>query len=69
LERLLFVVVVLLLRNLWVWIHEQLLSEGPVDDLTLHSEWLRFRRMLDWIRSAVVAEFHDGSPPCLAIHA
>lgn len=67
--RLLFVVVALLLRNLWVWIHEQLLSEGPVDDLTLHPEVLRFQRMLDWIRCAVVAELHDGAPPCVVIHA
>jgi hypothetical protein len=67
--RLLFVVVALLLRNLWVWLHEQLLSEGPVDDLTLHPEMLRFQRMLDWIRCAVVAELHDGSPPCVDIHA
>lgn len=67
--RLVFVVVALLLRNLWVWIHEQLLSEGPVEDLTLHLETLRFRRMLDWIRFAVVAELHDGSPPCVVIKA
>ena len=66
--RLVFVVVALLLRNLWVWIHEQLLSEGPVEDLTLHLETLRFRRMLDWIRFAVVAELHDGSPPCVVIN-
>lgn len=66
--RLVFVVVALLLRNLWVWIHEQLLSEGPVDDLTLHLAVLRFRRMLDWIRFAVVAALHDGSPPCVVIN-
>jgi hypothetical protein len=63
--RLVFFVVALLLRNLWVWIHEQLLSHGPVDDLTVHLELLRFRRMLDWIRWEIVAAFHDGSPPCV----
>lgn len=67
--RLVFLLVALLLRNLWVWIHEQLLSEGPIDSLTLHLETLRFRRMLDWIRFAVVAEFHDGSTPCVEIGA
>lgn len=67
--RLVFLVVALLLRNLWVWIHEQLLSEGPVDDLTIDLEKLRFRRMLDWIRLAVIAAFHDGSPPCIQIDA
>ena len=65
--RLLYIVVALLLRNLWVWIHEQLLSEGRVEDLTVHLELLRFRRMLDWIRWEVVAAFHDGSPPCVVI--
>jgi hypothetical protein len=30
---------------------------------------LRFRRMLDWIRFSVVAELHDGSPPCVEISA
>jgi len=67
--RLVFLVVALLLRNLWVWIHEQLLSEGSVENLTLNLEKLRFRRLLDWIRNAVVAEFHDGSPPCVEIGA
>lgn len=67
--RLVFMVVALLLRNLWVWIHEQLLSEGPIDDLTTHLEKLRFRRMLDWIRFAIIDAFHDGSPPCVQIDA
>jgi hypothetical protein len=67
--RLLFFVVALLLRNLWVWIHEQWLSEGPVENLTVHLELLRFRRMLDWIRWEVIAAFHDGSPPCVEISA
>jgi hypothetical protein len=65
--RLVFFVVALLLRNLWVWIHEQLLSAGPVDDLQVHLERLRFRRMLDWLRWEIVAAYHDGSPPCVGI--
>ncbi len=64
-----FIVVALLLRNLWVWIHEQLLSEGAIDNLTTRLEKLRFRRMLDWILFAVVAAFHDESPPCVEIDA
>lgn len=65
--RLVFIVVALLLRNLWVWIHEQHLSNGTLDNLIIHLEQLRLRRMLDWIRFAVVAAYHDGSPPCIQI--
>ena len=65
--RLVFFVVALVLRNLWVWIHEQLLSTGPVDQLRINLELLRFRRMLDWLRWEIVAAYHDGSPPCVGI--
>lgn len=61
--RLLFVVVALLLRNVWVWIHETLLAEGHGDSMTLHQEKLRLRRMLEWIALGVVAQLHDGSMP------
>lgn len=67
--RLVFFVVGLLLRNLWVWIHEQLLSEGPLSALHVRQELLRFRQLLDWIRREIVAAFHDGSPPCVIIAA
>ncbi len=36
--RLLFVAVALILRNLWVWIHQTRLAEGPRDNPTLHLE-------------------------------
>jgi hypothetical protein len=61
--RLVFVAVALLLRNLWVWIHESLLAEGRGDSLTLRLERLRFKRLLDWIAGSVVALLHDGSIP------
>jgi hypothetical protein len=61
--RLLFVVVALLLRNVWVWIHETLLAEGHGDSMTLHQEKLRLRRMLSWIALEVVDQLHDGSKP------
>jgi len=61
--RLVFVVIGLLLRNVWVWIHETLLAEGWGDSMTLHLEKLRFRRMLDWIAQYVVLQLHDGSLP------
>jgi hypothetical protein len=63
--RLLFVVIGLLLRNVWVWIHETLLAEGRGESLILHLEKLRFRRLLDWIAFEVVAQLHDGSAPCV----
>jgi len=65
--RLLFVVLGLMLRNLWVWIHDTLLSERDGPSPTLHLEKLRFRRMLDWIAFQVVAELHDLSPPSVEL--
>jgi hypothetical protein len=61
--RLVFVVIGLLLRNVWVWIHDTLLAEGWGETMTLHLEQLRFRRMLDWIALEIVAQLHDGTPP------
>jgi hypothetical protein len=61
--RLFFVAVALILRNVWVWIHQMRLAEGSGDGLTLHLELLRFKRMLDWIVHEVMTLFHDGSTP------
>lgn len=61
--RLLFVTIGLLLRNVWVWIHETMLAEGRGETMTLHLECLRFRRMLDWIAYEIVTQLHDGSSP------
>ncbi|HVZ16435.1 MAG TPA: transposase [Terriglobales bacterium] len=63
--RLLFVAVALILRNLWVWIHQTCLAAGTGDHPTLHLERLRFKRMLDWIVHQIVAVLHDGSTPCV----
>ncbi len=62
--RLFFLAVALILRNVWVWLHQTRLAQSSGDTLTLHLERLRFKRMLDWIAYEVVALFHDGSPPC-----
>jgi Transposase DDE domain len=64
--RLLFIAVALVLRNLWVWIHHQLLGEGDRDNRTLHLERLRFKRMLDWIVHEIQRLMHDGSRPSTA---
>jgi hypothetical protein len=63
--RLLFVMVALLLRNVWVWIHHTQLAEGSGESITLHLGSLRFKRMLDWIFHEIVALYHDGTPPCV----
>jgi hypothetical protein len=64
--RLFFVAVALLLRNLWVWIHQTQLAEGSGQSITLHLELLRFKRMLDWIVHEIVTLYHDGSQPYIS---
>jgi putative transposase len=59
--RLLFIAVALLLRNLWVWIHERLLADGSACWHKLRPERLRFKRLLDWVAQAVVNLLHDGT--------
>lgn len=66
--RLVFVVIGLMLRNIWVWIHDAWLAEGSGDSATLHLEKLRFRRMLDWIAFHVLAELHNQSPPYVELN-
>ena len=63
--RLVFIAVALILRNLWVWIHANILAEGRGPAMILRLERLRFKRMLDWIAQAVVAALHDGSMLCV----
>ena len=63
--RLFFLAVALILRNIWVWIHQTRLAERSGERLKLHLERLRFKRVLDWIFYEVVALFHDGSTPCV----
>ncbi len=61
--RLFFLAVALILRNIWVWLHQECFAEGPDDNPTLRLELLRFKRMLEWIVYEVVALYHDNSPP------
>jgi hypothetical protein len=63
--RLFFVAVALILRNLWVWIHQTRLAGGTRDNPKLNLERLRFQRMLDWIIHEAIALLHDGSTPCV----
>jgi hypothetical protein len=63
--RLFFVAIALILRNLWVWIHATKLKQGHATNLKLNLERLRLKRMLDWIVTHIVAQYHDGSTPCV----
>jgi putative transposase len=66
--RLVFIAVALLLRNLWVWVHAEVLARG--DDLAEEPqlERLRLQQLLDWVAWAVEALMHDGSAPCVALN-
>jgi hypothetical protein len=63
--RLFFIAVALMLRNVWVWVHQTKLAEGTPDNPKLQLQALRFRRMLDWIAEAVRDLIHDKSTPCV----
>jgi putative transposase len=63
--RLLFVAMALVLRNLWVWIHQNRLAEDHGDSLTPHLHRLRFKQMLDWIVHEIQIIYHDSSTPCV----
>lgn len=59
--RLFFVLVSLVLRNVWVWLHFRYFAERSGPEPTLHLERLRLRRMLNWIAYVVTNKLHDGS--------
>jgi len=63
--RLFFLAVGLILRNVWVWIHQTCFAEGSRNNPTMRLYLLRFKRMLDWIAYEVFALYHDGTPPCV----
>lgn len=63
--RLVFMAIALLLRNLWVWIHAQILGEGEGTEHTLHLHLLRFKQMLHWIAMTVLELLHGVPTPCV----
>jgi hypothetical protein len=63
--RLFFLALGLILRNVWVWIHQTRLAGQRRGSFKLHLELLRFKRMLEWIHREIVALYHDGSMPCV----
>lgn len=52
-ERLLFVGIALVLRNVWVWLHFQLAKRKWSKEPQLFLELLRFREMLLWIAQVI----------------
>jgi Transposase DDE domain len=66
--RLVFVAVALLLRNLWVWVHAEVLARGSHRAEAPQLERLRFRQLLDWVAGAVATLMHDGSTPCITLN-
>lgn len=60
-ERMLFVLVALVLRNLWVWLHWTYFSERRGEEIVMHLECLRLRRMLNWIAQVITTALHDGT--------
>lgn len=59
--RLFSVLVALVLRNAWVWLHFTYFATREGGKLKLHLECLRFHRMLNWIAHVITNLLHDGS--------
>lgn len=59
--RLFFVLVALVLRNVWVWLHLTYFAKPGGAEPRLQLERLRFRRMLNWIAQVICTLLHDGS--------
>jgi len=52
-QRLLYVGIALILRNVWVWLHQMVLAAPRRGSRALRLELLRFRRMLHWLAHVV----------------
>jgi hypothetical protein len=55
------VLIALVLRNLWVWLHWKPFADATPDDPVIDLDRLRFRRMLDWIAHVVAQSLRDGT--------
>lgn len=63
--RLFFVGVAMILRNMWVWIHQTKLAKRIGKGVILRLYLLRFKRMLDWIVHEVETLCHYSSMLCV----
>jgi putative transposase len=52
-RRLLFVGIALILRNVWVWLHQIILARPRRGSREIRLDLLRFRRMLQWVAHVV----------------
>ena len=57
LVRLFLVGVALILRNVWAWLHWQVLSSPRRGGRALRPERLRFKELLLWVQHVVESEF------------
>ena len=55
--RLLFIGIALILRNVWVWLHWQVLSQPRRGGRLIRLEQLRLQAMLLWLLHAIEAEY------------
>ena len=55
--RLLFVGVALILRNVWVWLHAEVMAEPRRGTRRLRPESLRFARLLLWLLMEVANHY------------
>jgi hypothetical protein len=54
-QRLLYVGIALILRNVWVWLHQMVLARPRRGSREIRLDLLRFRRMLLWVAHVVEA--------------
>ena len=52
-RRLLHVGIALILRNIWVWLHQMVLARPRRGSREIRLDLLRFRRMLLWLAHVV----------------
>lgn len=57
--RLYFMLVSLVLRNIWVWLHWTYLADKRGSTRVIRLDRLRYRRMLDWIAKVIETVLHN----------
>ena len=68
-QRLLFVGIALVLRNVWVWFHHRLSMHKYNEEPTLFLELMRFEEMLLWITQVVQQLLHGNQTPGIELEA
>lgn len=68
-QRLLFVGIALILRNVWVWLHFRLARQKWSKEPELFLELLRFREMLLWITQVIQRQLHADQCQGITVQA